>query len=189
MDSGKHAREKEPGLFSSFLSLLLMVAIVFAAAWLLRLFVIAPYQVPSGSMEHTIEISDKLFSEKVSYYFRGPQPGEIVTFHDPEVEGRTLIKRCIAVAGQTVELQDGAVVVDGQRLNEPYTNGLPSNPLQTAPGVTIEYPYTIPEGYIWVMGDNRTNSADSRYFGPIPKESVTGHAVFIYWPLNRVGTF
>lgn len=189
MNSGQHAKEEQPGLFRSFLSFLIMVAVVFAAAWLLRTFVIAPYQIPSGSMEHTIEISDKLFSEKISYYFRGPNPGEIVTFEDPEVEGRTLIKRCIAVAGQTIDLQDGAVYVDGQRLDEPYTNGLESYPLATAPGVALEYPCTIPEGHIWVMGDNRTNSADSRYFGPISEESVTGHAVFIYWPINRVGTF
>lgn len=189
MDSGKHAKEEQPGLFRSFISFLLMVAVVFAAAWVLRTFVIAPYQIPSGSMETTIMISDKLFSEKVSYYFRGPRPGEIVTFNDPEVEGRTLIKRCIAVGGQTVNLQDGAVYVDGQRLDEPYTNGLESLPLATATGVEISYPFTIPEGYVWVMGDNRTNSADSRYFGPIPVDSVTGHAVFIYWPINRIGTF
>ena len=189
MDSGRHAKEEQPGLFRSVLSFILMVAIVFVAAWLLRSFVIAPYKIPSGSMENTIMISDKLFAEKVSYYFRGPNPGEIVTFEDPEVEGRTLIKRCIAVAVQTVDLIDGAVYVDGQRLDEPYTNGQPSNPLSTAHGVSLEYPYTIPEGHIWVMGDNRQNSADSRYFGAISVEKVTGHAVMIYWPVNRVGTF
>ena len=187
MDSGMHAKTNEPGLFSTFLSFLMMVAIVFVAAFLLRLFVIAPYQIPSGSMETTIMISDKLFSEKVSYYMRGPKPGEIVTFKDPEVEGRTLIKRCIAVAGQEVDLRNGELYVDGQRMSEPYTNGLPSNPLATAPGVELEYPFTVPEGTIWVMGDNRTNSSDSRYFGPISIDAVTGHACFIYWPLNRVG--
>ena len=189
MDSGQHAKQNEPGLCGSVLSFFLMVAIVFVAAWLLRTFVVAPYKIPSASMENTIMVSDKLFAEKVSYYFRGPNPGEIVTFKDPEVEGRTLIKRCIAVAGQTVDLQDGAVYVDGQRLDEPYTNGQASEPLKTAPGVEINYPYTIPEGTIWVMGDNRANSSDSRYFGPIPIENVTGHAIVIYWPVNRVGTF
>ena len=187
MNSGQHAKIEEPSLFGSFISFLVMVAVVFAAAWFLRMFVAAPYQIPSGSMEDTIMIEDKLFSEKISYYLRSPEPGEIVTFNDPEVEGRTLIKRCIAVAGQEVDLRDGAVYIDGQRLNEPYTNGLESVPLRTAPGVEIEYPYTVPEGYVWVMGDNRTNSSDSRYFGPIPEDSVTGHAVFIYWPVNRVG--
>ena len=187
MNSGQHAKEEQPSLLGSFLSFVLMLAIVMVAAYLLRLFVIAPYQIPSGSMENTIMISDKVFSEKVSYYFRDPQPGEVVTFDDPEVEGRTLIKRCIAVGGQTVDLQDGKVVVDGQVLLEPYTNGRRSDALATATGVEIEYPYTIPEGYIWVMGDNRTNSADSRYFGPVPMESVTGHACFTFWPLNRVG--
>lgn len=189
MAYGEHAKQEGPGVLSFLFTFLLMVAVVFAAAWLLRTFVIAPYQIPSGSMETTIMVSDKLFSEKVSYYFRSPEPGEIVTFEDPEVEGRTLIKRCIAVGGQTVDLRDGAVYVDDVRLDEPYTNGLESFPLSTAAGVTIEYPYTIPSDYIWVMGDNRTNSADSRYFGPIPVKSITGHACLIYWPLNRVGTF
>lgn len=188
MAYGQHAKQEFPGVLGTLLTFLLMVAVVFATAWLLRTYVIAPYQIPSGSMETTIRVSDKLFSEKVSYYFRPPNPGEIVTFNDPEVEGRTLIKRCIAVGGQTVDLRDGAVYVDGVRLDEPYTNGLASYPLSTAPNVTIEYPYTVPSGYIWVMGDNRTNSADSRYFGPVPEESVTGHACLIYWPLNRVGT-
>ncbi len=187
MSYGQHSKDMEPSFLSSIFSFLLMVAVVFGAAWVLRSFVIAPYQIPSGSMETTIMISDKLFSEKVSYYFRSPEPGEIVTFDDPEVEGRTLIKRCIAVGGQTVDLIDGAVYVDGQRLEEPYTNGLASHPLSTAAGVEIAYPYTVPQGYIWVMGDNRTNSADSRYFGPVNQEAVTGHACFIYWPLNRIG--
>ncbi|MBQ9067973.1 MAG: signal peptidase I [Eggerthellaceae bacterium] len=189
MAYGEHAKEENPGVFSILLSFLFMVAVVFAAAWLLRTFVIAPYQIPSASMETTIMVSDKLFSEKVSYYFRSPTPGEIVTFDDPEVEDRTLIKRCIAVGGQTVDLRDGAVYVDDVRLDEPYTNGQSSHPLGTAPGVEISYPYTIPSGYLWVMGDNRTNSADSRYFGPVPESSVTGHACLIYWPINRIGVF
>lgn len=137
-------------------------------------------------METTIMTSDKVFAEKVSYYSRSVQPGDIVTFIDPELASRTLIKRCIAVGGQTVDLKDGTVYVDGQPLNEPYTNGKPSYPLTTAANVTVTYPYTVPAGYLWVMGDNRTDSADSRYFGAVPQSNVTGRACFIYWPLNRM---
>ena len=94
----------------------------------------------------------------------------------------------IAVGGQTVDLRDGRVYVDGVLQDEPYTRGEPSYPLTPYYGLTIDYPYTVPEGGLWVMGDNRTNSADSRAFGAIPLESVTGHAVLRYWPLDRIGT-
>lgn len=175
------------GALRSILQFVVMLVVVIAAVWGLRQFVIAPYEIPSGSMETTIMTSDRIFSEKVSYYSRDVQQGDIVTFEDPEVEGRTLIKRVIAVGGQTVDLQDGVVYVDGEPLSEDYTHGLPSYPLTPANGVSISYPYTVPEGYLWVMGDNRTNSADSRYFGAVPSSNVTGRACFIYWPLNRIG--
>ena len=100
-----------------------------------------------------------------------------------------IIKRVIATEGQTVNIDydTGTVYIDGVAQNEPYTEGKPSEPLKTAANVSISYPYTIPEGYLWVMGDNRTDSADSRYFGPIDSKTVTGRAVAIYWPLNHIG--
>ena len=177
---------RKSSALAGILSFVIMLAIVVGAAWLMRMFVVSPYEIPSGSMEQTILSGDKVFSEKLSYYMHGIQPGDIVTFDDPEVNGRTLIKRCIAVAGQTVELHDGIVYVDGAPLDEPYTNGKPSEALTPAPGMTVDYPYTVPEGHIWVMGDNRTNSADSRYFGAVPTSSVTGHAFCIYWPFDRM---
>lgn len=164
-----------------------MVAIVVLITVGLRTFVFVPYEIPSGSMEETIMTGDMVFSEKISYYAREPQRGDIVTFDDPEVAGRTLIKRVIAVGGQTVDLQDGYVVVDGVVLDEPYTNGKESFPLaRTAPGKDIAFPYTVPEGELWVMGDNRTASQDSRYFGSIPVKSVTGRGAMIYWPISDV---
>jgi signal peptidase I len=141
-------------------------------------------------MQPTIEINDRVFAEKVSYHFSSVRPGDIVTFSDPEpgYQDRVLIKRVIATGGQTIDLQDGKVLVDGQILDEPYTHGKESAPLpMQLPGVTLKFPYTVPEGEIWVMGDNRTNSADSRYFGPIDETSVLGHAVLRIWPLDRFG--
>lgn len=179
-------REEKGGL-STFASFLIMIAIVVVAYFGLRTFVVGTYEIPSGSMLDTIQIGDRVFSEKVSYYFRDPEQGDIITFADPENPQRTLIKRVIAVGGQTVDLKDGYVYVDGKKLNEPYTEGKQSLPLNTAYGVSITYPYTVPDGYLWVMGDNRTNSADSRYFGAVSKDSVTGHANFTFWPLNRIG--
>lgn len=182
-----HTEQGDKGGLSTFASFLIMIIIVVVAYFGLRTFVVGTYEIPSGSMLDTIQIGDRVFSEKVSYYFNDPQQGDIITFADPENTQRTLIKRVVAVGGQTVDLKDGHVYVDGKKLDEPYTEGKQSLPLTTAYGVTITYPYTVPDGYLWVMGDNRTNSADSRYFGAISKDSVTGHANFTFWPLNRIG--
>ena len=188
MDSGQHAEKQGSGASRAVLSLLAMIAVVVLCVIALRTFVFVPYEIPSGSMEDTIMTGDMVFSEKVTYYMRAPQQGDIVTFDDPEVEGRTLIKRVIAVGGQTVNLVDGHVVVDGVVLDEPYTLDKESNPLnRTAPGVDISFPYTVPDGSVWVMGDNRTSSQDSRYFGAIPVSSITGRASFVYWPVNDFG--
>lgn len=184
MDSGEHAAGGSRGYLRTLLGIVLMIAIVALITVCLRLFVFVPYEIPSGSMEETIMTGDMVFSEKVSYYFRAPERGDIVTFDDPEVDGRTLIKRVIAVGGETVDLVDGRVVVDGVALDEPYTAGKESRPLaRTAADVTVTFPYTVPDGYVWVMGDNRTSSQDSRYFGAIPLSSVTGRAALVYWPV------
>jgi len=188
MDSGQHAETQKSSVMRSLLSIFIMIAIVALCVVALRMFVFVPYEIPSGSMEETIMTGDMVFSEKVTYYTRTPQRGDIVTFDDPEVAGRTLIKRVVAVGGQTVDLANGKVVVDGVALEEPYTNGKGSYPLsRTAPDVTVEFPYTVPEGHVWVMGDNRTSSQDSRYFGAIPINTITGRAALIYWPLKNFG--
>ena len=187
MYAGQHAETRGPSFVRTLVRILIMVALVLGLSWGLRTFVFQAYEIPSGSMEETIMPGDMVFSEKVTYYFNEPQPGDIVTFQDPEIPSRILIKRIIATGGQTVDLVDGKVVVDGVTLNEPYTDGLPSYPLTPVYGTRIEYPYKVPEGKLWVMGDNRTNSQDSRYFGPIDEATVTGRAVLIYWPLDQIG--
>lgn len=155
--------------------------------WGIRTYVCQPFEVPSGSMETTIMTGDRIFAEKVSYYFSEPQAGDIVVFTDPQTPARTLVKRIIATEGQTVDLRNGTVYVDGVALSEDYTQG-ESYPLSnTASNVSISYPYTVPAGEVWVMGDNRENSSDSRYFGSIDKDTIFGKAVCIYWPLNRIG--
>ena len=188
MDSGQHAEKQGSGILRTLLSIVAMIAVVVLCVIALRTFVFVPYEIPSGSMEETIKAGDMVFSEKVTYYTREPQQGDIVTFEDPEVPGRTLIKRVIALEGQTVDLVGGHVVVDGVELDEPYTLGKESYPLnRTAADVDVSFPYTVPEGHVWVMGDNRTSSQDSRYFGAIPVSSITGRAALIYWPINDIG--
>ena len=185
MEQGQHVEKDSRSTMRSWVGFAIMSVVVVGLVALLRTFVFVPYEIPSGSMEQTIKTGDMVFSEKMSYYFRTPGRGDIVTFNDPEVAGRTLIKRVIAVGGQTVDLIDGSVYVDAQKLDEPYTSGKESYPLShTASGVNVTFPYTVPEGHLWVMGDNRTASQDSRYFGSIPIDSVTGRAAMIYWPFN-----
>ena len=169
----------------SFLLTLLLAVVL---TLLVRTFVIDSFEIPTGSMEQTIKVGDRVIGEKISYRFRDPEPGEIVTFYR-EQNGETtiLIKRVVATEGQVVDLRDGVVYVDGEALDEPYTLGLPTYPLQSD-DPSIVYPYTVPEGCIFVMGDNRVNSRDSRAIGPVRVEDVNSHAVIIFWPPEDIAT-
>jgi signal peptidase I len=161
--------------------LVAMVALAFLLATMIRTFVVQPYVVPSGSMIPTIEIGDRVLANKFIYRFRDPRVGEIVVLDDPTGSVPTLIKRVIATEGQVVDIVDGRVIVDGVPLDEPYTHGRPTEPQ------TVPMPYTVPEDSVWLMGDNRTNSQDSRYFGAVPVSEVRGLAFWRFWPLNRLG--
>ncbi len=174
-----------------WLDLLLTALITVAVVVAMRIFVADTYQVPTGSMLETIQLGDRLIGEKVSYRFRAPKAGEVVTFDDPSDPSVTLIKRVIATEGQTVDLVDGVVVVDGEALDEPYVLDKPSEPIDRfAPELSepITYPYVVPEGCVWVMGDNRTNSLDSRYFGAVEINTVSSRALFIFWPFSDART-
>lgn len=188
MSAAKHFAQEEKQGLPFVLELLITLALALALSLVARRFVVESYEIPSGSMLETIQIGDRLIGEKVSYRFGSPQPGDIVTFNyvDPDTGAdETLIKRVVAVGGQTVDLVGGVVYVDGVALDEPYTRGLPSNSLSDVAGSAgISYPYVVPEGTIWVMGDNRTNSRDSRYFGPVDEDEVTSRALFIFWPFS-----
>lgn len=183
MAQGMHAKGEGNGLLRSVLNLVFVVVLILVMTWAMRTYVFAAYQIPSGSMESTIQVGDMVFSEKVTYYTREPQRGDIVTFDDPETPNRTLIKRVIATEGEKVTLSGGKVCINGTPLDEPYTRGLPSNALTS----DVSYPYVVPAGEVWVMGDNRTNSLDSRYFGSIKKSSISGHAICVYWPIEDIG--
>jgi signal peptidase I len=165
---------------------ILTLLVAFLVAQAVRTWVIQPYVVPTGSMLPTIQLGDMVLANKFVYDFRTPKAGEIVVFDNPmnDSSAPTLIKRVIAVGGQTVTLKDGKVVVDGTALGESYTHGQASDPLS---GSTVTFPVKIPAGYVWVMGDNRTQSEDSRWFGPVKLSSVRGQAFFVYWPLGRLG--
>ena len=176
--------EREEGSTSFirwFGELALMIAIAFLLATGIRTFVVQPYYVPSGSMLPTIQLFDRVVANKFIYRFEEPTVGDIIVCDDPQGKLPTLIKRVVAVGGQTIDLVEGAVVIDGVVMDEPYTHDLPTEPQ------VIEFPYTVPEGTVWLMGDNRTNSTDSRSFGPVDLDDVHGQAFYRYWPFDRMG--
>lgn len=161
----------------------LLILLAFLLAQGIKVFLVQPFVIPTGSMEPTIAVGNRVLAEKISYrFFRQPAYGDVVVFDDPGGQHPQLIKRVIATGGQTVDVKDGSVWVDGKRLVEPYIHGKP-NQLGT-----IRLPLQIPEGYVWLMGDNRTNSGDSRFFGPVPLSKVKGHAVWTYWPPSEFGS-
>lgn len=176
-------KKRRRAIAKSTLRVACFVGAAFLLSLVIRAFVVEPYVVPSGSMEQTILKGDHFFGEKVSYYFRNPEQGEIATFIDPEDPNSTLVKRVIAVPGQTVDVKNGSVYIDGKVLNEPYTKGKPTLPQ------VISFPYTLGQDEYWMMGDNRTNSKDSRTFGPIKRSAFTSHAWAIFWPFNRAEIF
>jgi len=124
--------------------------------------------------------------EKVVYPFNPPERGDVVVFTPPPPgEDKPYIKRIIGLPGDTVEIRDEGVYVDGQRLNEPYLEGISTScrPITDFCGP----PVTVPEGHLFVLGDNRNNSEDSRYFGPVPEGNVIGKAWITYWPTDMIG--
>lgn len=183
MFDGEHVKSQGSKALNFVLSLVLMFLLVLGISEVLRTFVLGMYYIPSGSMEETIMTGDYVLGEKISYQFREPESGDIVTFRSPELNSQLLIKRVVATSGQIVNFSDGKLVVDGVEQDEPYTNGKESEAVGN-----LTYPYTVPEGYVFVMGDNRTNSRDSRFIGPIEVSKIEARAVLIYWPISDVGT-
>lgn len=185
--------ETENGLCSTLPWGALVYAVIILAAigtvLLMRAFVIEPFSIPTESMCDTIEAGDSVLAEKITLELGGTvSQGDIIVFENPErdPEKDVLCKRVIAQGGQTVDLKGGSVYIDGKKIAEDYAKA-DSYPLYIGKAKRISYPYKVPEGEIWVMGDNRENSADSRYFGAIPEDSVIGICVMRYLPMNRIG--
>ncbi|MBN1163453.1 MAG: signal peptidase I [Candidatus Krumholzibacteriota bacterium] len=168
---------------------IIVTAVVLAL--IVRALIIQSYHIPSESMENTLLKGDFLFATKFIYgakvplidlrlpAIREPRPGDIVIFKFPGDKKTDYIKRCIAVEGQTVEIIGKNVKVDGKLLEEGYTKHIDKNARRRTFG-----PFTVPQGHIFVMGDNRDNSYDSRFWGPLDKKLVRGKALFIYFSID-----
>ena len=151
----------------------------------IRTFIIAPFKIPSGSMRPTLIEGDRILVSKFIYHFRPPRRGDIVVFRYPENPKRPFIKRLVALGGETIELRDGNIFINGQlvhdaeifRTNRYYNQGTYGAPHQVV---------RVPEGTYYVLGDNSASSHDSRWWGFVPKRLVIGEAVCIIWPPNRL---
>lgn len=156
----------------------IIIALVLAAV--IRIFVLEPFWIPSGSMEPTLDINDHILVNKLVYDIWQPADGDIIVFHPPMDPSAYWVKRLIAVGGQTVAIRNSQLYINGREVPQPY---LPAGYRMTNPNYG---PVTVPPGEYFVLGDNRNNSEDSRYWGFLPRTDIVGKAVLIYWPLDRI---
>lgn len=173
------------------LEYVVLAVVAIAVALLIQAFLVKPYRIPSESMENTLLIGDRVLVDRISWRFSEPERQQIVVFHPP-FAGPVLIKRIIGMPGDTISLKDGAVYVNGQKLDEPYVRKVqettvPSEPFDNGLPWSLQQPYKVPADNYFVMGDNRIDSGDSREFGPVPRAQLVGKAFARYWPPGRIG--
>jgi signal peptidase I len=188
--------------------LVVIVALALALALAIQAWLVKPYQIPSGSMEPTLDVGQRVLVNRFIYHLHEPKIGDIVVFHPPagaetaaecgvdvseaepcprstpQESSQNFIKRVVAVGGDTLSIREGHPVVNGvENKDESFTR-----PCGTASVCNMPKAIKIPPGHFFMMGDNRGESDDSRYWGPVPKSWIIGEAFATYWPPNRVGT-
>ena len=199
----EHPVKEKQTVGQFFKELPVLVVVALGIAILVKAFVVQAFFIPSGSMEDTLKINDRVLVSKFTYRVSEPKYPNVVVFESPLAERipepqkgplqavvdnimqglglqsseQDFIKRVIATEGQTVQVKLGSVYVNDKKLDEPYRKDM--NPMP-------DYgPTTVGKDKVFVMGDNRSNSEDSRVFGPIPKSTIVGKAFVLIWPLNR----
>ena len=177
------------GCLFEIVETLVLTLIIFLV---IQTFVAQPYKVQQQSMEHTLEPDQYVLVDKLTPRFDAYKRGDVVVFSPPPDWAREddtpFIKRVIGLGGETVEIRDGKVFIDGTELEEPYLfAAAPDDPTQptTVPG--NEHRWVVPDGELFLMGDHRSNSADSRMFGPVETGQVIGRAWLRYWPIDVFG--
>ncbi len=193
----------------ALLELVVIVALAIGLALLIQAFVVKPYQIPSPSMEPTLDVGQRVLVDRVSYRFSDPDIGDVVVFHPPEgansercgvphagqgtmracpkptpeESDTNFIKRIVAGPGDRLSIEDGHPVVNGVMAQEDFIN--PCH--ESGNPCNFRKTITIPPNYYFMMGDNRDHSDDSRFWGPVPRDWIIGEAFFTYWPPNRIG--
>ena len=173
---------------NSWVDLVIVVVLALALAFTLRAFVVQTFYIPSCSMAPTLGIGDRIAVDKLSYDFHAVHRGDVVVFAvppgEPDKSLQHLVKRVLGLPGETIaSTADGAVTIDGKPIAQPWL----TSEARANPGQAIT-PQRIPAGHYFVMGDNRWDSQDSRYFGPIAGSLIVGQADLRIWPLDRIGT-
>ena len=171
-------RRRDSGL-RNVVEWVVIIGGAFLVAFVVKTFLIQAFFIPSGSMLPTLHEDDRVLVNKLSYDLHDVNRGDLVVFERPEGQSagqiRDLIKRVVGLPGERIEQRDGRVYIDGQLLEEPY--------LEDGTETTNLEPQTVPEGHVFVMGDNRDDSMDSRVFSAIDEDLIVGRAFVRVWPL------
>lgn len=176
-------KQEEPfDFWKEVISLLGTMAVAAVAVFLLTEFVIINARIPSGSMEHTISPGDRLIGNRLAYVVREPKRGDIVIFRWPDDERELFVKRIIGLPGETITIDEAKIYIDGELLEEDYLKE--EWTVDNGP-----YTFEIPEGSYLVLGDNRNNSKDARYWENtyVEEDQILGEAGFRYWPFDSIG--
>lgn len=194
---------------NSVVEFILIIALAVALAFAIQAWFVKPYRIPSGSMEPTLAIGQRVLVDRIGNDFFAPSVGDIVVFHPPtgapdEICGdpnkpataacdrptktessENYIKRVVAGPGDTIYIKNGLVYLNGKREKQRYANLQGCN--SQNPTCNYATPIKIPAGHYFMMGDNRDQSDDSRFWGPVPRSWIIGEAFFTYWPPDRIG--
>ena len=165
----------------------LVVAVILAVV--IRTFLIGPYKIPTGSMEPTLMVGDRIFVDKITYRFRPAKRGEVVVFKYPLDRKKDFVKRLIAFQNEEVEIRDGNIFINGKKLNDPETiQGHYYYNRNDWDFGREGQKFVVPKDSFFVLGDNSGHSSDSRNWGFVPHKDLIGRAVVIWWPIKRIGT-
>jgi signal peptidase I len=181
-----------------------VLVVAFILSLMVRMFLIQAYYIPTRSMENTLLVNDMLLAEKISYKFFQPKRGDIIIFSNPDIEEaksgkKFMAKRVIGLPGESISIKSGEVYINDKKLYEPYIKEkcnldviLYDRNIKNNSGI-VEFhklttgEITIPKNHYFVMGDNRNNSKDSRFFGPVDRKLIIAKPLIIYWPPKRIG--
>jgi signal peptidase I len=176
----------------------LMAVMAIALAIVVQAFIVKPYLIPSSSMANTLVPRQRVVVDRLIYRFRPVHRGDIIVFRCAPLADAVLIKRAVGLPGDLLALRNGRLYVNGVQASDSFVDKVdgirePTDPVSIYAGGqagvpwSLTRPYRVPAGRYFVMGDNRTDSDDSRYWGTVPQSAIIGQAFFTYWPLGRIG--
>lgn len=177
MEQQQEVRKSPSKRRAAWLEVLETIVLALVLAFLIRTFVLESFQVNGTSMLPTLHNNDRVLVNKFLYDFEEPHTGQIIVFKSPVIPSQDWIKRVIGVPGDVVSVKNNVVYINGKKYPEPF--------LKYRQSVNVA-PVRVPKGYLWVEGDNRPKSYDSRLFGLLPMKNVRGQAFLIWWPPHDV---